>query len=72
MRERQKRELELLKAKHFDELQDARERDFAQRQVEKSRNESDEYADDDLIYEYLEDGTDEIVRVYKSQTPGEH
>jgi len=72
VRERQKRELELLKAKHFDELQDARERDFAQRQVEKSRNESDEYADDDLIYEYLEDGTDEIVRVYKSQTPGEH
>lgn len=72
-RERQKQEIEQIKSRHFDELQKAREKDYRAKEAEKMRSEEDVDfgADNEYIYEYLEDGTTKLVDAYKRDTPGE-
>ena len=72
-KERQARELETIKDRHFDELQVARLRDYENKKAEKDRNESviDFGENDDYIYEYLEDGTIQLVTAYIKDTPGQ-
>lgn len=84
-RERQEREKEQMRANHERQMSQARQQDFRQKEMERKRAEQQKSAEKlaskkesiqfgenfDEIYEYLEDGTYELVNAYKKSLPGQ-
>lgn len=86
-RERQKREKQQLQVRQARELAKAREQDFKTKEAEKRAAEQRKLAqqrataseslelnfgpENENVYEYLEDGTFELVSTYKKMTPGQ-
>ena len=86
IRQRQQREKEQMKIRQSRELAKAREQDFKSKELERrsleqkkmnqqrakmESNEIDFGLKNENIYEYLEDGTIELVKAYKKAVPGQ-
>ena len=84
-RQRQDREKQQMKIRQSRELAKAREQDFRKKEMERRSQEQQKMAKQrtesieidfgpnlENVYEYLEDGTLELVNAYKKMTPGEN